>query len=436
MVQAHQEHSDVNNPHPSLILNIDGGSRGNPGPAGAGVVLRDAGGRVVAHLGAFLGRATNNVAEYSGLIAGLKKAAELAARRVKVYSDSQLLVYQMTGRYRVKNPALAGLLLEAKGLESKFDRVDYQHIPREQNAIADGLANQAMDARKSFEKNFGSLASESSIRPRRQVGDPPPDKNGAGVVVCLQTDITWEDKLANFAHVSGMLAGAALAPGSLVVLPEMFATGFSMNLEAIAQGEAREDERFLAEAARRYRCTLLGGVVIRDGGKCRNQAVAFGPDGGEIARFTKLHPFTFANEHLFFTPGEAPALFDWSGVKVAPLICYDLRFPEAFRQAARRGAEVLAVLANWPKAREHHWQAMLAARAMENQAFVVGVNRVGKSPADEYNGGSVILDPDGRTLAGAGAEEGAIEAALDIPAMREYRRKFPVLADIRPDLLP
>lgn len=425
-------------PYPSVILNVDGGSRGNPGPAGAGVVVRDAAtGSVLIHLGVFLGRATNNVAEYRGLIAGLAKARDLGARSVKVYSDSQLLVYQMIGRYKVKHPGLAELYFEAKGLEADFDKCDYQHIPREQNSLADELANQAMNHRKGFERSF---IENGDMSPAQAVAAAPAatarPKLDLPEVVCLQSDIVWEDKSANFAHVSGMLSGAAIAPGSLVVLPEMFATGFSMNLPAVAQTDRREDEQFLAQAAKRFRSTFLGGVVTRGpDGKGRNQAVAFAPDGQEMARFTKLHPFTFAGEQEHFTAGEGLAFFEWNGAKVSPFVCYDLRFPEAFRQAARQGAEMMVVLANWPEARAAHWQAMLPARAVENQAFVVGVNRVGKSSKHSYAGSSVILDFNGAVLADAGAEEGTIRAGIDIAALREYRQTFPVIIDIRSDLL-
>ena len=430
--------------HPSLTINIDGGSRGNPGPAGAGVVVRAAGGAVVAQLGVFIGRATNNVAEYTGLLAGLKKARDLGARKVKVLSDSQLLVFQMIGRYRVKNPHLAEMLLEAKGLEAAFDEVDYQHIPREQNSQADELANEAMDRRRSFERDLGPATGTTMAADRVSPGSAvasdgrhaTPSEPGMPRVYGLQADIVWEDKGANFEHVTGMLTAAGIAPGSFVCLSEMFATGFSMNLPAIVQSDDREDEHFLAESARRFQCTILGGVVTAGvGGKCYNQAVAFGPDGREVARYSKMYPFTFANEDKFFLPGEKVAVFDWAGVKVAPLVCYDLRFPEAFRQAVRLGAEVLVVIANWPKSRENHWRTLLPARAVENQAYVVGVNRVGKSPAGEYHGGSMIVDPDGKIVADAGSAEKAISVSLDLAGLREYRQKFSVLTDIRKDLL-
>ncbi|MFB3893307.1 MAG: ribonuclease HI family protein [Phycisphaerae bacterium] len=134
-----------------VTINIDGGSRGNPGPAGCGVVISDAGtGKPIHEAGVFIGRATNNVAEYSGLIAGLQQAARLGATDVLVLSDSELLVRQMTGAYRVKNEALRDLFEEAQVLAAKFASCDFRHVPREQNARADELANRAMNLSRSF----------------------------------------------------------------------------------------------------------------------------------------------------------------------------------------------------------------------------------------------------------------------------------------------
>ena len=423
----------------TLIINVDGGSRGNPGPAGAGAAIRDESGNVLWHIGVFLGKATNNVAEYGGLIAGLTKALELGARRVLVYSDSQLLIYQMTGVYRVKNEALSELHAQAKSLDEKFYDCRYEHIPRELNALADQLANQAMNMRKSFAKRLAAPAKAagpaSAPRPAHAATAAVEDGDLPQVAV-VQMDVIWEDRRSNHAKAQSLLSAAKIKPGSLVILPEMFSTGFSMNLSACAQSSQRPDEQFLIQAAREHQAFVLGGVVIKGPDhKGRNQAVAFGPDGGEIARFTKLHLFTPGLEQDHFTAGDGPVVFDWNGVKVAPMVCYDLRFPEAFRAAVRQGAQVLAVLANWPQPREHHWLALLPARAVENQAYVAAVNRIGASPKEQYAGRSMIIDPGGRIIADAGSAEGVVRAGLDIAALREYRKKFPVLKDVRADLL-
>ncbi len=260
---------------------------------------------------------------------------------------------------------------------------------------------------------------------------------GLHVVAC-QLDSAWEDKGESCRRAAALLAGARPPAGSLVVLPEMFATGFSMNVDATAEGERRDAERFLAEAARRLGACALGGVVRRDepGGLALNQAVAFGADGSEIARYSKIHPFSYAGEDRRFARGREVVTFAWGPFTVAPFVCYDLRFPAVFRLAARRGATLIAVIANWPAPREEHWLALLTARAIENQAYVVGVNRCGRDPHVAYSGRSRIVDPRGRVIAEAGGGESVLEADLDLDALLAYRREFPVLADADPCFLP
>ncbi len=451
-----------------VYINVDGGSRGNPGPGGAGVVIRDAATNAVIYEAAvFLGKVTNNVAEYSGLTNGLKKALELGADTATVFSDSELLVFQMTGKYRVKNPGLLPLYEEAKLLEAQFLGCTYKHIPREQNGRADALANKAMDEKRSSQRKLqkattqntegtkkedaekneaGSALSPSPRLPLSASGHLPfsvpsqRDKSavkssGTHHLACCQFDIAWENAEANIAKVSGMLTGAAVPPGSLIALPEMFATGFSMNVPAATKGAAAA-EAFLADAARKHRATIIGGVSTpAEAAHGRNQAIGFDDAGKEVCRFTKLHPFSYAREQEHYLRGDDVQLFDWNGVAVAPLICYDLRFPEAFRRAVRQGAKLILVLANWPTQRDLHWAAMLRARAIENLCYVAGVNRTGKSPHNAYAGHSMIVGPRGEMLAEAGDEECLLRANLDFAALDAYRAEFPALDDIRPEFL-
>jgi predicted amidohydrolase len=213
----------------------------------------------------------------------------------------------------------------------------------------------------------------------------------------------------------------------------MFATGFSLNLAAAAQGKQRESEQFLSLMAKKYQSIVIGGAATMGAsGKGRNQAVAFGADGTELTRFTKLHCFTYAGEQEYFIPGKAVEFFGWNNLRASPFICYDLRFPEVFRQAAAGGSNLLLVLANWPIQREEHWLALLRARAIENQAYVAGVNRCGCSPKDAYGGKSRIISPQGLILAEAGMEEAVISSAVDPAALAAYRNEFPVLKDMQP----
>ena len=178
----------------------------------------------------------------------------------------------------------------------------------------------------------------------------------------------------------------------------------------------------------------IAGVVIRDAGsdRPRNEALVFYPDGRRICRYAKLHLFSYAGEPEHYAAGEALAFFDWQQAAVAPAICYDLRFPELFRAAVQRQAQILSVIACWPAPREEHWRTLLRARAIENQCFVAAANRCGSDPTGlAYGGRSQILDPRGTPLAEAGSEPCVVQAAIDLEALARYRREFPALADIR-----
>ena len=214
----------------------------------------------------------------------------------------------------------------------------------------------------------------------------------------------------------------------------MWATGFSMNVAEVTETSDGETEAFLSALAQEYRLGLLGGIVTTGAdGMGRNEAVLFGMDGQEVARYTKIHPFSYGQETRHYGRGSEISVFEWQGFSVAQFICYDLRFPEVFRRTARLGAEVFCVIANWPEARVDHWMTLLKARAIENQAYVVGVNRCGNDPSLHYPGRSLIFGPRGEVLADGGAEEGLLSARLDREALLTYRREFPALQDIHPD---
>ncbi len=253
-------------------------------------------------------------------------------------------------------------------------------------------------------------------------------------IACCQFDIVWENKKANFAKVHALLDAAAIPRGSLVLLPEMFATGFSMNVAAIGEERAGETELFLANAARHHGIFLLGGVVTKaPDGRGRNEAVVFSPDGREVARYAKMQPFTPGGESQNYAAGAGPVIFPWQDFSVAPFICYDLRFPEIFRAVARRGPHLFTVIASWPDSRLSHWVKLLQARAIENQAYVAGVNRCGKDPKLSYSGRSLIVNPLGEILADAGDREGVINAEVDLQTVLNYRRDIPFLPDMRAD---
>lgn len=247
----------------------------------------------------------------------------------------------------------------------------------------------------------------------------------------VQYDIVWEDKAANYHKVAAMLEASPPARDSLIVVPEMFSTGFSMKMDITAQKEDRQDEAFLAGLAKQYESCVMGGVISPvENGKARNESVAFGPGGKLLGRYAKIQPFTLGGEAEGHAAGSSVVTFPWQGFSMAPLVCYDLRFPEHFRSAVKLGANVMVVVASWPVKRYHHWLTLLQARAIENLAYVIGVNRTGSDPHLHYNGRSVVVSPHGHIIADAGEGEGVTTADIRLAEVEGWRAQFPALQDM------
>lgn len=253
----------------------------------------------------------------------------------------------------------------------------------------------------------------------------------------VQFDIAWEDPAKNFSRVRDLLAGAPVSPGDLVVLPEMFAVGFSLNIERTEQTSA-ETAAFLAVLAEDLGAIVQGGLPRREADATHgaNHMTTYAPDGSPLADYAKIHPFSYGREGETFTGGDEIALYDWptpgsDPLRVCPIVCYDLRFPELFRVGLLRGAELFAVGANWPDARQEHWRTLLVARAIENQAFVLGVNRTGADPHLNYAGGTIALGPKGEVLGELGDEETVLSVEIEPERVRAWRAEFPAHRDIR-----
>ncbi|MBN8417936.1 MAG: carbon-nitrogen family hydrolase [Verrucomicrobia bacterium] len=246
----------------------------------------------------------------------------------------------------------------------------------------------------------------------------------------VQIDSVWEDRSANHAKARQLIASAAPQPGSLIILPETFSTGFSMNLAVTAEPENGPTEQFLREMAVQYQSCVIGGVVTAaSDDRGLNQALALAPDGSVLARYTKNYPFSLGGENQAHLAGTDISIFEWQGLRIAPLICYDLRFPELARSAVRAGAEVLTFIAAWPAKRIQHWITLLQARAIENLAYVIGVNRCGTDPDFAYTGRSLVVDPHGLVIADAAEQERVVSAKIDPAIVRDWRGQFPALRD-------
>jgi omega-amidase len=253
-------------------------------------------------------------------------------------------------------------------------------------------------------------------------------------LVLCQWDVIWRQPDANFQRVRALLDRVDAQPGALVLLPEMFATGFAVREPEVPTESAHASGRFLRELAIERRSYVLGGLAQPiHGGRAVNVARLVAPDGSLIAEYEKLHPFRYGDEHRLYDPGQATVRFSWQGYWAAPLICYDLRFPEVFRASAQAGVVLFLILANWPTARVDHWITLLRARAIENQAFVVGVNRTGQDPHVSYPGRSLVIDPLGNVVIDAGDADTALPVEIDLAVATRWRTEFPALRDARPD---
>jgi predicted amidohydrolase len=203
-------------------------------------------------------------------------------------------------------------------------------------------------------------------------------------VALLQMDLAWEDVAENHRRAARLLAEAKEGGASLAILPEMFSTGFSMDAVRIAQPAGGPSETFLRDQARALGLWILASVPERGEPAPRNMALLVSPRGS-VVKYAKIHPFSYAGEDKVYAAGDRVVTADVEGVRVTPLVCYDLRFPEPFRTAAGE-TDLFVVVANWPDPRREHWRTLLRARAIENQAYVVGVNRAGEGHGLRYAG--------------------------------------------------
>lgn len=242
---------------------------------------------------------------------------------------------------------------------------------------------------------------------------------------------------------------------ALVVLPELFSTGYLDASSAAAPGPkgpggetweevGRKDREFLAGLSRSLNCWVAGttvdveessstGPAALGSPRFRNVSLLFDPDGAaEPGIYRKVHPFSYGGEDKLFAGGGEVVTLDIGSWVVQPTICYDLRFPELYRAGSQRGVHLILVQANWPEARQSHWDTLLKARAIENQAFVVGVNCTGSQEGLRFAGGSALLSPKGEVLAQGGDAESLINGQAELDHVRQWRKAFPALRDRRP----
>lgn len=252
-------------------------------------------------------------------------------------------------------------------------------------------------------------------------------------IALVQLDIVWESKKINCDRAEFFIKKALQENCDIIAFPEMFNTGFSMNVAAIAEDENGKTALYLSRMAKRYGINLIAGFATKafKEKKGRNMAFVYDRKGELVSKFTKLHPFSLSNEDRYYIPGRDTVTFNLDGMPSSIFICYDLRFPEVFRKIARE-VQSIFVIANWPTARKEQWELLLKARALENQCFVIGVNRIGTDGNGiRYPGASHIYNPSGIDICSGGEKEEFVTGIINPDDVNTIRSNFPVLEDMR-----
>lgn len=248
----------------------------------------------------------------------------------------------------------------------------------------------------------------------------------------IQTALHWEDKAANLAMLEEKIV-AINRPTQVVLLPEMFSTGFSMRPEALAESMDDPTVQWMKQVAAARKIILTGSVIVEEGGHYFNRAIWMQPDG-RWGCYNKRHLFAYAGEDKHYTAGQQRFIASVNGWRVALFVCYDLRFPvwcrQQFDAAKNVEYDVALYVANWPQRRSHAWKTLLQARAIENQCYVIGVNRVGEDGAgNHYSGDSMVADPLGDVLYHKADEEDTFTITLEREPLQAAREKFPFWRD-------
>jgi len=248
-----------------------------------------------------------------------------------------------------------------------------------------------------------------------------------------QLSTVWENRDENKIKCENMIVEAEKAGVDLIVFPEMTLTGFSMNLKKVAEpGKESSSVLFFKKMTRKYDVAIAFGYAVLGEVKAKNRlCVVVG--GKVLLEYDKIHPFSFGQESEYFSGGCELARITMDGVGFGAFICYDLRFPEIFQASSKKNHAII-VIANWPKSREDHWRILLKARAIENQCYIIGVNRTGTGDHIVYNGGSAIIDPNGIQITPETSREELIIGDIDTSIVDDSREHFTTKKDRREKL--
>lgn len=255
-------------------------------------------------------------------------------------------------------------------------------------------------------------------------------------VALLQMAIKEGNPNQNRQRILELLDDLSLQESDLLILPELWDTGYALeNLDRCADKDGQKARNFLSELAKKYHINIIGGSIAREHeGKFFNTSYVFNRTGRLINHYDKVHLFGLMGENQYLSAGDRDSQFLIDDVLTSQVICYDIRFPEWLRKQMARGSKLLVVPAEWPSTRIFQWKILLQARAIENQAFVIGVNRTDQGLLDDFNGHSVIISPLGEILLEIDEEEGLSTFEINFSELEAVRGQMPVFADRRLEL--
>ena len=249
-------------------------------------------------------------------------------------------------------------------------------------------------------------------------------------ITLVQQDIYWEQTEANLAAFEESLANGE-SPADVYILPEMFNTGFTMNV-SLAEVMNSKTNRWMKQMAAQHQALFIGSLPVQGSGKVFNRLLVVKPEG-ETVYYDKKHLFSMSDEAKYYNPGNTRLTVEYKGWKICPLVCYDLRFPVWSRNNPKDPYDLLLYVANWPQPRIKAWETLLQARAIENACYVAGVNRTGTDGQQlYYPGNSLIVDPKGNIVQRTGDQPMLAREELNAESLQRFRDKFPVLADADP----
>ncbi len=246
----------------------------------------------------------------------------------------------------------------------------------------------------------------------------------------VQYNPIWEDKEKNKDKLNSIISKNKQKP-EVMVFPEMTLTGFTMKAEKFAEEKKSASFKYFSDLAKKYSSHIFAGWIVKEQGKIFNSLFHILPDGNISAEYRKIHPFSYSKENIYFAGGEKTCTTQIDDWNIGLSICYDLRFPELYRFYAKENCHLIITIANWPDSRIEHWRVLLKARAIENQCYIIGVNRVGKDPKLNYNGCSSIFDPMGNEIFSNENEENMFCKSISLDNVFSVREKLPFLKDIK-----